>query len=107
MAEASRHGSSCQPFRNDLGTEATLDSPFMASRPGYDKLAMPAPVFIGETIRVESDVRELKERGARVQTRVWSRFSTERSIREVKSYAGACEPLTARRAAPSPRLAAD
>lgn len=32
---------------------------------GYDKLVMPAPVFIGDTLRAESEVVELKESRSR------------------------------------------
>ncbi len=32
---------------------------------GYDKLTMPKPVFIGDTMRAETEVVELKESGSR------------------------------------------
>jgi acyl dehydratase len=32
---------------------------------GYDKLVMPAPVFIGDTLRVESEVNSLRESRSR------------------------------------------
>ncbi len=32
---------------------------------GYDKLAMPRPVFIGDTLRAESEVAALRESGSR------------------------------------------
>ena len=32
---------------------------------GYDKLAMPRPVFIGDTLRADSEVKELKESRSR------------------------------------------
>jgi acyl dehydratase len=37
---------------------------------GYDKLVMPAPVFIGDTLRAETEVVELKESRSRPQAGV-------------------------------------
>ena len=46
-------------------SETTL-GPLVANR-GYDKLVMPAPVFIGDTLRASTTIAELKDSKSRPQ----------------------------------------
>lgn len=43
--------------------ETTLGT--LVANLGYDKLVMPAPVFIGDTLRAETEVKELRESKSR------------------------------------------
>ncbi len=43
--------------------ETTLGT--LVANLGYDKLVMPAPVFIGDTLRAETEVTELRESNSR------------------------------------------
>jgi acyl dehydratase len=44
-------------------TDTTLDT--LIANLGYDKVTMPKPVFIGDTLRVETEVMELRESKSR------------------------------------------
>jgi acyl dehydratase len=44
-------------------TDTTLDT--LIANLGYDKVTMPKPVFIGDTLRVETEVLELRESKSR------------------------------------------
>lgn len=43
---------------------------------GYDKLVMPKPVFIGDTMRAATEIRELRESGSRPNAGIVTFFHT-------------------------------
>ena len=71
--EAAKHTEFGKPLVNSCFTfslavgisvgDTTLGT--LVANLGYDKLVMPKPVFIGDTLRAESEVHELKESRSR------------------------------------------
>jgi acyl dehydratase len=69
---------------------------------GYDKLVMPKPVFIGDTLRAESEVTELKESRSRPNAGIVT--FTHRLLNQRDEVVCQClrSALIKRRDAPSP-----
>ena len=59
---------------------------------GYDKLVMPKPVFIGDTMRAETEVAALQGQPVAARARASSPSRTACSTSATRSSANACAP---------------